>query len=235
MLEKLKEEVYKANLDLVKYGLVVLTWGNASGIDRESGLVVIKPSGVSYDKMKAQDMVVVDYTGKVIEGKLRPSSDTATHLELYLAHPGIGGIVHTHSTFSTAFAQSGRQILPYGTTHADYFHGAIPCLRALKRAEVESEYEKNSGRVINEAFSGKDIMEIPACLLANHGPFAWGETPGKAAENAAVLEEVAQMAYYTEALDKNAQPAQGYLLDKHYFRKHGKDAYYGQTRPGGKE
>lgn len=228
MLEKLKEQVWRANLQLVKHGLVIFTWGNVSGIDRETGLVVIKPSGLAYEEMTAADMVVVGLDGKIVEGRLNPSSDTPTHLELYKAHPGIGGVAHTHSAYAAAFAQSGRAIFPYGTTHADYFHGAIPCSRALTEAEIENDYERNTGKVISEAFSGKDIMAVPACLVLNHGPFAWGKDCSGAAETAAVLEETARMAFLTERLESGAQPINKNLMDKHYFRKHGKNAYYGQ-------
>lgn len=228
MLEKLKKEVFKANLDLVKNGLVLYTWGNVSGIDRGKNLIVIKPSGVSYEDMTADDMVVVDLAGRTVEGGLRPSSDTATHIELYKAHPDIGGIVHTHSTYATVFAQAGRGIKAYGTTHADYFYGEIPCTRALSEKEIESEYEKNTGLVICERLTGKNAMEVPAVLVKNHGPFAWGKDADDAVYNATVLEQVAKMAYLTETLDAGANPAPQYLMDKHYSRKHGAAAYYGQ-------
>lgn len=228
MLENLKERVWRENLNLVKYGLVVLTWGNVSAIDREKGLIVIKPSGVSYDSMTAGDMVVVDLDGKVIEGKLSPSSDTPTHLYLYKTFPDAGGIVHTHSTYATAWAQAGRSIPAYGTTHADAFYGDIPCTRALVKDEVESDYELNTGKVIAEAFDGKDGMAIPAVLVKNHGPFTWGVTPEKAVEYAVTLEAVAETALKTEALNAKSARVQQHLLDKHYFRKHGKNAYYGQ-------
>lgn len=224
MLEELKKEVLKANLDLVKNGLVLFTWGNVSAIDKKSKLVVIKPSGVDYDGMKAEDMVVVDLNGKVVEGKYRPSSDTPTHLELYKAHPEIGGIVHTHSTYATAFAQSGRSIPAYGTTHADYFYGDIPCARSLNESEMD-EYEKNTGVVINETV--KDVVAIPACLVAHHGVFAWGKNASEAVYHATVVEEVAKMTYLTENIGgKNRLPQ--HIADKHYNRKHGKNAYYGQ-------
>lgn len=230
MLEKLKEKVFKANLALVKNGLVLYTWGNVSEIDRASGLVVIKPSGVDYEGMKAGDMVVVDLSGTVVEGGYKPSSDTPTHIALYKAHPEIGGIVHTHSTFATSFAQAGKPIKAYGTTHADYFYGDIPCARALTKYEVGTDYETNTGMVICEALNGKNALEVPAILVKNHGPFAWGKDAAEAVYNATVLEQVAKMAYITETLDHKAEPAPKYLLDKHYLRKHGKNAYYGQTK-----
>lgn len=228
MLEELKQKVFKANLDLVKNGLVIFTWGNVSAIDKESKLVVIKPSGVSYERMQAEDMVVVDLDGNVIEGKLNPSSDTPTHLELYKAYPEIGGIVHTHSVYATAFAQAGRSIPSYGTTHADYFYGEIPCARGLTQEEVVSEYEKNTGTVIIETFQNTDVMSVPACLVKNHGVFAWGKDADGAVYNATVTETVAKMAVLTEQLNPKVLPAPQYLLDKHYFRKHGANAYYGQ-------
>ena len=228
MLEELKEKVLKANLDLVKNKLVLFTWGNVSAIDRDSGLVVIKPSGVNYDEMKASDMVVVDLNGKVVEGKLNPSSDTPTHLEIYKEHKDIGGIVHTHSTFATAFAQAGKEIKAYGTTHADYFYGDIPCTRLLKEEEM-SEYEKNTGKVINETFKNKDVVALPGCLVKNHGIFAWGKDASEAVYHATVLEEVAKMAYLTETL-RSEERLPKYIADKHYLRKHGKNAYYGQKQ-----
>ena len=230
MLKMLKEQVLKANLDLVKNGLVLFTWGNVSAIDKETKLVVIKPSGVSYDKMTAEDMVVVDLNGKIIEGKLNPSSDTPTHLELYKAYPEIGGVVHTHSTYATAFAQAGRNIPAYGTTHADYFYGEVPCARSLEQEEVETEYEKNTGKVIIETFQGKDVGGIPACLVKHHGVFAWGKDANEAVYHATVVEEVAKMACLTEKINDKAEPAETYLMDKHYNRKHGKNAYYGQKK-----
>jgi L-ribulose-5-phosphate 4-epimerase len=226
-LKELKQSVFEANLDLVKYGLVVFTWGNASAIDRENGLVIIKPSGVEYDSMNPQDMVVVDLNGKVIEGKLKPSSDLATHLVLYKAFRDIGGVVHTHSEWATSWAQAGRAIPAYGTTHADYFHGEIPCTRKLTEAEVKSAYEIETGNVIIESFSGLDPMAIPGVVVNGHAPFAWGKNAHDAMHNAVVLEEVAKMAFRTEVLG-NKLPVDQYLLDKHYLRKHGKDAYYGQ-------
>ncbi|MBR5388564.1 MAG: L-ribulose-5-phosphate 4-epimerase [Clostridia bacterium] len=227
-METLKNRVFQENLKLEKYGLVVLTWGNVSAIDRESGLVVIKPSGVCYESMKANDMVVVDLEGNVIEGKYKPSSDTPTHLYLYKLFPNIGGIVHTHSTHAVAFAQAGRNIPAYGTTHADAFYGEIPCARALNKMEIKTEYEKNTGKVIEETFDTLDYNAIPGCLVKNHGPFTWGSSPEKAVENAVTLEEVAKMAYLTEVLNPDAQNVDQHLLDKHYYRKHGENAYYGQ-------
>lgn len=234
MLEDLKIKVFDANLQLVKYNLVVLTWGNVSAIDRESGLVVIKPSGVPYDTMTADDMVVMDLDGNKVEGDLNPSSDTPTHLELYRQFKDIGGIVHTHSSWACSWAQTGRDILAYGTTHADFANGAIPCARGLTQEEVESEYELNTGKVIVEEFDKRGISsnECPAVLIHRHGPFTWGKDPFKAVENALVLEEVAKMAYRTEAvsaLDSHSDIGiEQYLLNKHYQRKHGKNAYYGQ-------
>ena len=227
-LQALKETVLKANLDLVKNGLVLYTWGNVSAIDRERGLVVIKPSGVDYDGMTAEDMVVVDLDGNVVEGKYRPSSDTPTHIELYKAHPEIGGVVHTHSTYATARAQSGKPLTAYGTTHADYFYGDVPCTRALTKEEIDEAYEKNTGLVINETIGDKDALAVPAILVKNHGPFAWGKDADDAVYHATVLEEVAKMASITESFNKEVNRADDYLLDKHYNRKHGKNAYYGQ-------
>lgn len=223
MLEELKDEVLKANLDLVKNGLVLFTWGNVSA--RQGKYVVIKPSGVEYDVMKAEDMVVVDLDGKVIEGKYRPSSDTPTHLELYKAHPELGGIVHTHSTYATAFAQAERSIPIYGTTHADYFYGQVPCTRNIEESET-GEYEKNTGKIINETV--KDAVAIPACLAAHHGVFAWGKNASEAVYHATVVEEVAKMAFLTESLQPNAKNLPQHVADKHFNRKHGKNAYYGQ-------
>ena len=231
MLEQLKEQVFQANLLLPKHGLITFTWGNVSGIDREQGLVVIKPSGVSYDEMKAEDMVVVELeTGKTVEGSLKPSSDTPTHLELYKAFPNIGGIVHTHSRWATTFAQAGRGIMALGTTHGDYFYGEIPCTRKMTKAEIEGEYEKETGTVIIETFQGKDPDAIPAVLVYSHGPFAWGTDPMDAVHNAVVLEEVAFMNFHTMMLEPDIPPMQQELLDKHYLRKHGANAYYGQTK-----
>lgn len=230
MLEELKRRVYEQNMALVKNGLVTLTWGNVSAIDRKKGLVVIKPSGVSYEKMTANDMVVLDVsTNQVVEGDYRPSSDTPTHLYLYEKFPTIGGVVHTHSSYATAWAQSGCGIPAYGTTHADAFYGEVPCTRALTREEVRQEYEMNTGKVIVETFGELDYLAIPAVLVKNHGPFTWGDTPEKAVENAVTLEEVAKMALFTRQIQADTPRVDDYLLDKHYFRKHGKDAYYGQS------
>lgn len=226
MLEKLKQEVFEANLLLPKYNLVTFTWGNVSGVDRQSGLVVIKPSGVEYDAMTVDDMVVVDLQGKIVEGKLKPSSDTATHLELYRNFPNISGVVHTHSRWATIYSQMGQPVVPFGTTHADYFGGIIPCTRDMTKEEVEGEYELNTGKVIVEAFKGANPDHIPAILVKNHGPFNWGTDPKNAVHNAVVLEEVAMMAWHTKANTKEAMP--DYLLNKHFMRKHGPDAYYGQ-------
>lgn len=234
MLEELKEKVYRANMQLVEYGLVVLTWGNVSGIDREKGLFVIKPSGVPYSSMTADDMVVMDLNGNKVEGELNPSSDTPTHLELYKNFENIGGVVHTHSSWACAWAQAGRDIPAYGTTHADFANGAVPCARGLTKEEVESAYEKNTGSVIVEEFSRRGITpeECPAVLVHRHGPFTWGSDPFKAVENALILDEVAKMAYHTEVAAANGNDSnigiEDYLLEKHYQRKHGKNAYYGQ-------
>lgn len=234
MLEELKEKVYRANMQLVEYGLVVLTWGNVSGIDREKGLFVIKPSGVPYSSMTADDMVVMDLDGNKVEGELNPSSDTPTHLELYKNFENIGGVVHTHSSWACAWAQAGRDIPAYGTTHADFANGAIPCARGLTKEEVESAYEKNTGSVIVEEFSRRGITpeECPAVLVHRHGPFTWGSDPFKSVENALILDEVAKMAYHTEVAAANGNDSnigiEDYLLEKHYQRKHGKNAYYGQ-------
>lgn len=234
MLEELKQKVFEANLQLVQYGLVVLTWGNVSGIDRAEGLFVIKPSGVPYDKMTADDMVVMDLNGNKVEGRLNPSSDTPTHLELYKNFKDIGGIVHTHSSWACSWAQAGRDINAYGTTHADFANGAVPCARGLTENEVNGEYELNTGKVIVEEFEKRGIKpeECPAVLVHRHGPFTWGSSPFKAVENALILEEVAKMASRTEriaAFDNNSNIGiEQYLLDKHYQRKHGINAYYGQ-------
>ena len=228
MLEQLKKEVLEANLLLPKYGLVTFTWGNVSGIDRKSGLVVIKPSGVEYDTMSVDDMVVVDLNGNVAEGKRKPSSDTATHIELYKAFPACGGIVHTHSRWAASFAQAGRGIPPLGTTHGDYFYGEIPCTRLMTNEEIAGEYEKETGKVIIEAFDGKNPEAVPGVLVHSHGPFAWGKDASEAVHNAVVMEEVAFMAFHAMMLSPNLQDMQQELLDKHYLRKHGKNAYYGQ-------
>ena len=233
MLEQLKKDVLEANLDLPRNGLVTLTWGNVSAIDRETGYVAIKPSGVSYDKMTAEDIVLVDLTGKVVEGKWKPSSDTLTHLELYKAFPQCGGIVHTHSRWATIYAQAGRDIPALGTTHGDYFYGAIPCTRKMTPEEiggVPGHYERETGKVIVETFEGKDPDAIPAALVHSHGPFVWGKSPADAVYNAVVLEELACMAWQNQLMDRDIPPMQQELLDKHYLRKHGKDAYYGQGK-----
>lgn len=234
MLEELKEKVFEANLKLVEYGLVVLTWGNVSGIDREKGLFVIKPSGVPYDTMKASDMVVMDLEGNKVEGDLNPSSDTPTHLELYRNYKDIGGVVHTHSSWACSWAQAGRDVPAYGTTHADFSNGCIPCARGLTKEEIDGEYELNTGKVIVEEFEKRNISpnECPAVLVHRHGPFAWGKDPFKAVENALILEEISKMAYQTEQISSFDSLCnigiEQYLLDKHYLRKHGKNAYYGQ-------
>ena len=230
MLEDLKEAVLRANLRLVSSGLVILTWGNASQISEDGRFVVIKPSGVSYSEMRAEDMVVTDLDGNVVEGRLRPSSDLPTHLELYRSFPGIGGVVHTHSRYATAFAQSERGIPCYGTTHADTFYGEVPCTRPLSSFETLSAYERNTGRVISETFRtrGIDYMAVPAVIVCKHGPFTWGSSADKAVENAIILEEVACMALAAKELNAEVAPAPQYLVDKHYLRKHGKNAYYGQ-------
>lgn len=227
MLETLKQEVFKANLELVKHGLVIFTWGNVSGIDRSTGLVVIKPSGVSYDDMKVEDMVVVDLNGKVLEGKLKPSSDTATHLALYKAFPNIGGVVHTHSTYATSWAQAGVNIPNIGTTHADYFSDAIPCTRDMTQAEVEGEYEAETGNVIIERFSGLNPDHVPGVLVKNHGPFSWGKNAEDAVHNAVVMEQVAKMAHIAYSINHELTMNKD-LIKKHFFRKHGPGAYYGQ-------
>lgn len=236
MLEELKEKVFEANVKLVEYGLVVLTWGNVSAIDREKGLFVIKPSGVPYSDMSADDMVVMDLKGNKVEGKYNPSSDTPTHMELYNHFEELGAIVHTHSSWACAWAQAGCDIPAYGTTHADFSNGAVPCTRALTNAEVSGEYELNTGKVIVEEFTKRGISpnECPAVLVHRHGPFAWGSTPQKAVENALILEEVGKMALRCEqiaSMDKSSDIGiEDYLLDKHYQRKHGKNAYYGQNK-----
>lgn len=228
MLEQLKKEVYEANMLLPKHGLVTFTWGNVSGLDKETGLFVIKPSGVDYDQLTPGDMVVMDLDGNKVEGNYNPSSDTATHLELYKAFPDIGGIVHTHSEWATSWAQAGRGIPCYGTTHADYMYGQIPCVRNLTKQEIEAAYEKNTGVLIVEYFKDKDYISMPAVLCKNHGPFTWGKDAYDAVHNAVVLEEVAKMAARCELINPQALPAPQELQDKHYNRKHGADAYYGQ-------
>lgn len=226
MLESLKEQVFKANLELVKYNLVIFTWGNVSA--REDDYVVIKPSGVDYDTMKAEDMVVLDLDGNKIEGKYNPSSDTPTHLELYKAFPKIKGITHTHSNYATSFAQAGKSIEAFGTTHADYFYGDIPCTRYLTKEETAVDYEKNTGKVIVETFKDKDYMAIPAVLVRSHGVFSWGKDAHNSVHNAVVVEELAKMNYQTMVLNQGNNVLPQYTLDKHYNRKHGKNAYYGQ-------
>jgi len=230
MLEQLKEDVFAANRRLVSSGLVVLTWGNASGYDPETGLVVIKPSGVDYNRMTAADMVVVDLAGKVVEGALRPSSDTPTHVEIYRAFAGVRGVVHTHSTEATAWAQACREIPPYGTTHADTFHGPVPLTRTLTEAEVAEAYERNTGKVILERFAALEPLAVPGVLVAGHAPFTWGRTPQDAVDHAVALEAVAKMARLTEqvAAARHASELVDYVGEKHYERKHGKNAYYGQ-------
>ncbi|MFV0290852.1 MAG: L-ribulose-5-phosphate 4-epimerase [Mangrovibacterium sp.] len=229
MLEQLKEEVCKANLDLVKYGMVIFTWGNVSGIDREKNLVVIKPSGVSYDNMKPEDMVVVDFDGKVVEGKYKPSSDTATHIELYKEFPNIGGVVHTHSEWATSFAQAGKGVPAIGTTHADYFYGEVPCTRKMTADEIATAYELNTGKVIVECFKSQNINPdfVPGVLVNNHAPFSWGKDAHDAVHNAVVLEEIAKMTFRSFQLNPNTSMDK-VLLDKHFLRKHGANAYYGQ-------
>ncbi len=229
MLEALKEKVFHANLDLVKHGLVIFTWGNVSQIDRESGLVVIKPSGVSYDEMKAEDMVVVDLDGNVVEGDLNPSSDTPTHLVLYRAFPEIGGVVHTHSTYATAWAQAGLDIPSIGTTHADYFHASLPCTESMTEAEVTGEYEKETGNVIVKRFEGLNPAHTPGVLVKNHGPFSWGKDSDDAVHNAVVMEQVAKMASIAFAANPNLT-MNPLLIEKHFNRKHGANAYYGQKK-----
>jgi len=228
MLETLKKAVLEANLDLPKYRLVTFTWGNVSGIDREQGLVVIKPSGVPYEALKLEDLVVVDLEGRVVEGKLRPSSDTPTHLALYRAFGAIGGIVHTHSTWATTWAQAGMGIPALGTTHADYFYGEVPCTRQMTEAEIRGAYELETGNVIIETFKDKDPAQIPGVLVNCHAPFSWGKDPHTAVHNAVVLEEVAKIAYRTYYLNPATIPMGSSLLDRHFLRKHGVDAYYGQ-------
>lgn len=230
MLTELKEAVYKANLELVKSGLVILTFGNVSGIDRRRGIVAIKPSGVAYDALKAEDIVLVDLEGNVVEGWLNPSSDTPTHVELYKAFPEVGGIAHAHSVHATMFAQARREIPCFGTTHADHFHGPVPLTRLLREAEIEADYERNTGKIVVERFRGLDPLELPAVLVAGHGPFTWGRTPAEAVETALVLEQVARMAYGSEILDPRLAPLDRAVQEKHFRRKHGPDAYYGQKK-----
>ncbi|MDX2430047.1 MAG: L-ribulose-5-phosphate 4-epimerase [Bacteroides sp.] len=227
MLELLKEKVLEANLDLVKHKLVLFTWGNASARDPETGFIVIKPSGVPYERMTVDQMVVLDAEGRQVEGDLKPSSDAPTHVLLYRHFKGIGGVVHTHSEWASSWAQAGQELPPFGTTHADYFYGAIPCTRPLTLAEVEGEYEANTGKLIVETLKGRDHMSMPGVLVHGHGPFTWGVDAADAVHNSVVLEEVAKMAFRTRVLG-NQTPIDPFLLDKHYLRKHGKDAYYGQ-------
>lgn len=230
MLDELKRKVLKANLMLPEYHLVTFTWGNASGIDPESRLVVIKPSGIPYPEMSESDLVVVDLDGQIVEGKWKPSSDLATHLELYKAFPEIGGIVHTHSRWATIFAQAGKSIDPMGTTHADYFYGSVPCTREMTEEEIQNEYERSTGQVIIETIHAQDPMSIPGVLVNGHGPFTWGKDAAEAAHNAVVLEEVAFMNWHTLMIKNEESSFPKALLDKHYLRKHGKDAYYGQLK-----
>jgi len=227
-MQQLKQQVLAANLDLPRYGLVTFTWGNVSAIDRARGLVAIKPSGVSYDALKADDIVIVDLQGDVVEGTLRPSSDTATHLALYRRYPSLGGVVHTHSTHATAWAQAGLAIPALGTTHADYFLGDIPCTRALTEQEVQGEYELNTGRVIIETLKEGEPLHTPGVVVYQHGPFAWGKDAHDAVHNAVVMEEVARMAWMARSINPGLKPIDGYLMDKHFMRKHGAHAYYGQ-------
>ncbi len=230
MLEELKQQVYKANMELPRRGLVTYTWGNVSGIDRERGLMVIKPSGVEYGDLKPEQLVVLDLDGNVVEGELNPSSDTKTHLELYRAFPAVGGIVHTHSPYAVAWAQAGQDIPCYGTTHADYFYGPVPCARHLTAAEVAEDYEGSTGRVVVETFAarGLDPVHVPGVVCRSHGPFTWGKDAAQAVYHAAVLEEVARMALLTRQVDATAAPAPQYMQEKHFLRKHGPGAYYGQ-------
>jgi L-ribulose-5-phosphate 4-epimerase len=230
MLASLRAEVLEANLELVRKGLVIDTFGNASGISREKGLVVIKPSGVPYDTMRASDLVITDLNGKIVEGKLRPSSDLATHIVLYKAFPKIGGVAHTHSRMATSWAQAGREIPCLGTTHADYFHGPVPVTGVLSSKEIESDYELNTGHAIVKRMAGMNPLSMPAILVAGHAPFCWGTSPLKAAHVAMILEEVAHMAFMSVALNPQAQPLSAALHDKHFLRKHGSDAYYGQPK-----
>lgn len=230
MLERLKREVWQSNMELPKHGLVTFTWGNVSAIDRASGLVVIKPSGVPYEALEPDDMVAVDLEGNVVAGTLKPSSDTPTHLELYKAFPAIGGIVHTHSPWATSWAQAGRPIPALGTTHADYFYGEIPCTRPMTKAEIDGAFELETGRVIAETFRGRDPMRMPGVLVHSHAPFNWGEDAREAVHNAVVLEEVAKLALHTYALRPDTPAIDPSLLDRHFLRKHGANAYYGQIR-----
>jgi len=229
MQEELKQRVCEANLDLQRHGLVVFTWGNVSGIDRDAGIVAIKPSGISYDKLTPASIVLLDLQGNVMEGDLRPSSDTPTHLELYRSFPGLGGITHTHSPYATMWAQAQREIPCFGTTHADHFYGAVPVTDTMTPQEIEQQYEANTGRVIVRRFASLDPMQMPAVLVANHGPFTWGAGPAESVANAVVLEEVARIAWGTREINPEQEPISDALLDKHYLRKHGRNAYYGQV------
>jgi len=229
MLEKLKKNVFKANIDLVNNGLVIHTWGNVSERDNDSGLIVIKPSGIAYSSMKADDMVVIDSDGKVVEGKFRPSTDAPTHLFLYNSYPSVGGVVHTHSTYATAWAQAGKDIPPFGTTHADHYYGEVPCTRKLTDDEIKNDYEMNTGKVILERLGNSDPLTVPSALVNCHGPFCWGLDAEEAVYNAIALEEIARIAFYTVLLGHNV-PIEQNLLDKHFLRKHGKNAYYGQEK-----
>ncbi|MEG0176986.1 L-ribulose-5-phosphate 4-epimerase [Anaerorhabdus sp.] len=230
MLEQLKKDVFEANLLLPKYGLITFTWGNVSGIDREKGLVVIKPSGVEYDTMTVEDMVIVDMDGNSVEGKLKPSSDLMTHLEFYKNFPDIGGVVHTHSQNATAWAQAGYDLPAYGTTHADYFYGSIPCTRLMSEVEIKNDYELNTGKVIVDTFKERKIdpNQMPGVLVHSHGPFTWGKNPHEAVHNAVVLEEISAIGLKTKTINENIEDMQSELLDKHFLRKHGPGAYYGQ-------
>jgi L-ribulose-5-phosphate 4-epimerase len=228
MLNDLKECVFRANLDLVSNGLVIHTWGNVSGRDPESGLIVIKPSGVSYADMKMEDMVVLDQQGKVVEGKFRPSTDTPTHLYLYKAYPSIAGVVHTHSSYATSWAQAGKAIPAFGTTHADHYHGSVPCTRPMSAEEINTEYEANTGKVIVETIGSSDPLDVPSVLVYSHGPFCWGGNAEDAVYNAVALEEIAKMAFFTVLLGRT-EPIDKVLLNKHFKRKHGSNAYYGQS------
>lgn len=232
MLEQLKQAVYEANMELPRRGLVTYTWGNVSGIDREQGLVVIKPSGVEYEELTPDKLVVLDLDGNIMEGELNPSSDTKTHLELYKAFPALGGVVHTHSPHAVAWAQAGEDIPCYGTTHADYFYGPVPCARDLTKEELDEDYEKNTGKIIVETFTGRDLdpVHLPTVICRSHGPFAWGETVVEAVYHAAVLEEVAKMALLTRQVKQDAEPAPAHVVEKHFMRKHGPNAYYGQKK-----
>ena len=230
MLAELKESVWKANLDLARSGLVILTFGNVSGIDRRRGILAIKPSGVPYDALKPDDIVLVDLEGHLVEGWLSPSSDTPTHVEIYKAFPEVGGVAHAHSTYATMFAQARREIPCFGTTHADQFHGPVPLTRLLVESEVASGYERNTGRIIVKRFAGLDPLEVPAVLVAGHGPFAWGRTASEAVETALVLEQTAKMAFGSMALDPGLGPLDACIQEKHFSRKHGPDAYYGQKK-----